>query len=319
MDSFSHSTFLSFFLLSSLLFPCSFAARILTAAEEKQPVAFTYHKGVLLSGPISVNLVWYGKFTASQRAVVSDFIDSLTAAREQNQQPSVSSWWAMAEKYYTQASATPPRLTLGDQILDEDCSLGRSLKNSDIEALAARGRRRRAINVVLTADDVAVEGFCMSRCGTHGSSPRSKSGRFAYIWVGDSAVQCPGQCAWPYHQPIYGPQAPPLVPPSGDVGVDGMVMNLASMIAGAVTKPSETASLWARRRRRSRRRRPAPVYTERELTRGTPASFWWTPPRAAATTPMGPTGASTSCRLSLTRQRHRVLLWCRCIGEYKDV
>ncbi|KAK8930733.1 hypothetical protein KSP39_PZI016650 [Platanthera zijinensis] len=237
MDSFSHSTFLSFFLLSSLLFPCSFAVRILTAAEEKQPDAFTYHKGVLLSGPISVNLVWYGKFTASQRAVVSDFIDSLTAAREQNLQPSVSSWWAMAEKYYTQASATPPRLTLGDQILDEDCSLGRSLKNSDIEALAARGRRRRAINVVLTAADVAVEGFCMSRCGTHGSSPRSKSGRFAYIWVGDSAVQCPGQCAWPYHQPIYGPQAPPLVPPSGDVGVDGMVMNLASMIAGAVTNP----------------------------------------------------------------------------------
>ncbi|KAK8941530.1 hypothetical protein KSP40_PGU016847 [Platanthera guangdongensis] len=236
MDSFCHSTFLSFFLLSSLLFPCSFAARILTA-EEKQPVAFTYHKGVLLSGPISINLIWYGKFTASQRAVVSDFIDSLTAAREQNQQPSVSSWWAMAEKYYTQASATPPRLTLGDQILDEDCSLGKSLKNSDIEALAARGRRRRAINVVLTADDVAVEGFCMSRCGTHGSSPRSKSGRFAYIWVGDSAVQCPGQCAWPYHQPIYGPQAAPLVPPSGDVGVDGMVMNLASMIAGAVTNP----------------------------------------------------------------------------------
>nr|CAD1826336.1 unnamed protein product [Ananas comosus var. bracteatus] len=47
----------------------------------------------------------------------------------------------------------------------------------------------------------------------------------------------PGQCAWPFHRPIYGPQTPPLVAPNGDVGVDGMVINLASMIAGAVTNP----------------------------------------------------------------------------------
>nr|CAD1826335.1 unnamed protein product [Ananas comosus var. bracteatus] len=81
----------------------------------------------------------------------------------------------------------------------------------------------------------------MSRCGAHGSSRpaprRSNSGRFAYVWVGNSAAQCPGQCAWPFHRPIYGPQTPPLVAPNGDVGVDGMVINLASMIAGAVTNP----------------------------------------------------------------------------------
>ncbi|KAJ4974518.1 hypothetical protein NE237_007692 [Protea cynaroides] len=28
---------------------------------------------------------------------------------------------------------------------------------------------------------------------------------FAYIWVGKSETQCPGQCAWPFHQPIDGP------------------------------------------------------------------------------------------------------------------
>jgi Phosphate-induced protein 1 conserved region len=36
---------------------------------------------------------------------------------------------------------------------------------------------------------------------------------------------------------LYGPQAPPLLPPNGNVGVDGMAMNLASMIAGTVTNP----------------------------------------------------------------------------------
>ncbi|PKU74372.1 protein EXORDIUM-like [Dendrobium catenatum] len=231
----SYSLFLCFCFMFYLLLGASLASRKLAAVEEKQPLTITYHKGEVLSGPISINLLWYGKFTAAQRAILSDFVSSLSASGVVK--PSVSSWWTMAEKYYTQSKLAPPRLNLGDQILDEDCSLGKSLKNSDIAALAARGRARRALNVVLTADDVAVEGFCMSRCGAHGSSPRSKAGRFAYIWVGNSAVQCPGQCAWPFHKPVYGPQAPPLVAPNGDVGVDGMVMNLASMIAGAVTNP----------------------------------------------------------------------------------
>ncbi|KAK1553584.1 hypothetical protein Q3G72_000792 [Acer saccharum] len=83
----------------------------------------------------------------------------------------------------------------------------------------------------------------MSRCGTHGSAP-SKSGnikgknyKFAYIWVGNSETQCPGQCAWPFHQPIYGPQNPALVAPNNDVGLDGIVINLASLLAGTATNP----------------------------------------------------------------------------------
>ncbi|GKD05849.1 EXORDIUM-like protein 2 [Tanacetum coccineum] len=81
----------------------------------------------------------------------------------------------------------------------------------------------------------------MSRCGSHGfataqtkQNPRT---RVAYAWVGNSETQCPGQCAWPFHQPIYGPQSPPLVAPNGDVGVDGMIINLATVLAGAVTNP----------------------------------------------------------------------------------
>jgi hypothetical protein len=39
------------------------------------------------------------------------------------------------------------------------------------------------------------------------------------------------------HQPVYGPQSTPLAPPNGDVGMDGLVINVASMVAGAVTNP----------------------------------------------------------------------------------
>ncbi|KAI3859019.1 hypothetical protein MKX03_011108 [Papaver bracteatum] len=126
----------------------------------------------------------------------------------------------------------------GRQIFDEKYSLGKSLSNKKIVRLASRGEQRNAINVVLTSADVVVDGFCSSRCGTHGSSlSASKKSKFAYIWVGNSETQCAGQCAWPFHQPIYGPQGSPLVAPNNDVGVDGMIINLASLLAGTATNP----------------------------------------------------------------------------------
>ncbi|KAJ8432021.1 hypothetical protein Cgig2_026724 [Carnegiea gigantea] len=205
---------------------------------------FQYHNGPLLSGRISINLIWYGKFTPSQRAIITDFITSLSSPAPKTNQPSVATWWKGTHRYYRNPSAVS--LSMGAQILDEAYSMGKSLSINHIQRLAARGGQPNAINVVFTAADVAVDGFCMSRCGTHGSSSASrtahlrggdKNNKFAYAWVGNPETQCPGQCAWPFHQPIYGPQSPPLVAPNNDVGLDGMVMNLASLLAGTVTNP----------------------------------------------------------------------------------
>ncbi|XP_039126672.1 protein PHOSPHATE-INDUCED 1 homolog [Dioscorea cayenensis subsp. rotundata] len=214
------------------------AGRPMTAPVDDQTfTAMRYHKGALLTGSISVNFIWYGKFTASQRAILSDLITSLYSPGESTAGPSVATWWKTVGEYYKQSNSQLPKLTLGDQILDEECSLGKSLTDDDIEKLAAKGSPNNAVNVLLTSADVSVSGFCMSRCGTHAASNKTKSGRFTYIWVGDSATQCPGQCAWPFHQPIYGPQTPPLVAPNGDVGLDGMVINVAKLLAGTVTNP----------------------------------------------------------------------------------
>ncbi|CAN1297466.1 Protein PHOSPHATE-INDUCED 1 [Linum perenne] len=85
-----------------------------------------------------------------------------------------------------------------------------------------------------------VDGFCSSKCGTHDTSSKSGSAsKFAYIWVGNSETQCPGQCSWPFHQSIYGPQSAPLIPPNNDVGIDGIIINLATLLAGTVTNPFE--------------------------------------------------------------------------------
>ncbi|KAI4321408.1 hypothetical protein MLD38_034791 [Melastoma candidum] len=241
----SSSPLFFLFLLSFL--HLSTATRRLHELVQPQTNLLQYHHGPLLSGPISIHLLWYGRFSPSQRAVVSDFFSSF-ANSPASLSPSVSHWWSTVEKYYPlsspRSSSLSLSLSLGPQILDDSYSLGKSLTQGQIRELASRGGQRNAINVVLTANDVAVEGFCSSRCGTHGSAPGSvvpnrngKSYKFAYIWVGNSEKQCPGQCAWPFHQPLYGPQSPPLGAPNNDVGIDGMVINIASLLAGTVTNP----------------------------------------------------------------------------------
>ena len=234
----SSQCFLKIFLLICV-FQISLASRRLNELVQDQSQLLHYHNGPLLSGKISINLIWYGKFKPAQKAIISDFVTSFSSSASQ---PSVASWWKTTEKYYhlTNKKSSTPLLSSGKQILDENYSLGKSLTSKQLVELSAKGDQENAINVVLTSADVAVEGFCMSRCGTHGSSAghsKGKNNKFAYIWVGNSETQCPGQCAWPFHQPIYGPQNPPLVAPNNDVGLDGMVINLASLLAGTATNP----------------------------------------------------------------------------------
>lgn len=202
---------------------------------EQQPLILKYHNGELLKGRITVNLLWYGSFTPIQRSIIVDFINSLTSSPGAPL-PSAATWWKTTENYNKGGGSSA--LVLGKQILHQDYFLGKYLKSTHLLALASNLNDVAAINVILTAKDVAVEGFCSGRCGTHGST-RSSDGktRTAYVWVGNSEAQCPGQCAWPFHQPIYGPQTPPLVAPNGDVGVDGMIINLATLLAGTVTNP----------------------------------------------------------------------------------
>ncbi|KAK3153580.1 hypothetical protein QOZ80_2BG0177720 [Eleusine coracana subsp. coracana] len=123
--------------------------------------------------------------------------------------------------------------------------MGKSLSRHHVEMLAARlGVAPGGVAVVLTARDVAVEGLCTSACGSHGAaSPGGASGT-AHVWVGDAAAQCPGRCAWPFHPAAdhgvgtHHSGGETVRAPNGDLGVDGLVVNLAAMLAGAVTNPT---------------------------------------------------------------------------------
>ncbi|KAJ1702592.1 hypothetical protein LUZ63_002371 [Rhynchospora breviuscula] len=228
---------------SSLFFPVCLIILSLGAPlsygdlAEELPMNLTYHNGALLTGSITVNFIWYGNFTASQKSVFTDFINSLSDGSVKKE-PSVATWWKTLNKYYNNTGISFPTLTLGKQIDDNSYSHGDSLNISDILPIASSGQQQNAINVVMTSVDVGVEGFCISRCGLHGSGPDSSQNRFTYIWLGNSSTQCPGQCAWPFSQIDDGPSTAPLVPPNGEVGTDGMVVNLASLLAGTCTNPN---------------------------------------------------------------------------------
>jgi len=195
--------------------------------EAEQKLVLRYHNGVLLKGRFSVNILWYGSFTPTQRSIIVDFINSLSFPAGAAQ-PSVASWWQTTEKYKGGSTT----LAVGKQI-DDQYSLGKRLSKNQLHSLASRFKYSSEINLVLTAKDVAVDGFCSSRCGTHNAIAKT----IPFIWVGNSETQCPGQCAFPFHQPPYGPQTPPLIAPNGDVGVDGMIINIATLLAGTVTNP----------------------------------------------------------------------------------
>ncbi|KAL5982240.1 Protein PHOSPHATE-INDUCED 1 [Asimina triloba] len=213
------------------------------ALGQGQTPQMLYHHGQLLSGSISLTPIWYGSFNPTQRAIVTDFLTSLTSSSANSQsEPSVASWWKATEKYYAQSKFQTPTFVLEKDVLDENYSLGKSLKSINLVQLAWKGKTSNAINIVLTAPDVTVEGFCSGRCGTHGSAPKGakvkKDGvHFAYVWVGNSESQCAGVCAWPFAKPLQGPPTPPLVSPNSDVGLDGMIINLASLLAGTATNP----------------------------------------------------------------------------------
>lgn len=205
----------------------------------------SYHNGAVLHGDIPVSIFWYGQFTPAQKSIILDFLLSLTAAPQAAPgSPSVAQWWSTIDEQYLSPAANPngaskqkTRILLANQLSDDTCSsMGKSLTMAQITDLAAKAEPKQGgIALVFTAQDVAVDGFGMGRCSVHGSDAGSGA---AYIWVGNPETQCPGECAWPFHEPVYGPQGAPLVAPNADVGVDGMVVNLASMLAGAATNPS---------------------------------------------------------------------------------
>ncbi|THU70321.1 hypothetical protein C4D60_Mb08t23760 [Musa balbisiana] len=93
---------------------------------QQQPLVLENHRDRLLEGNHTVNLLFYGRLSPSQRSIVADFVPSLSPAYPSLPPPSAASWWHTTSLY---GGGGPVRLYLGPQILDEGYTRGKSSNN----------------------------------------------------------------------------------------------------------------------------------------------------------------------------------------------
>lgn len=204
-----------------------------------------YHGGPLLtmSSAINVYLVWYGSFSLNDRTTINDFFASFKLTPFSRQGPTVSKWWETTQSYKDRAGKPVPSGVRVIKQIGDIYSLGKNIKRGQLANFIKSKIETKVlpldsngIYLFLTAKDVTVERFCMGSCGFHDKIMISRTSRVVFAHVGDPSVQCPGLCAWPYAVPAYGPPGQALAAPNG-VGTDGMVMNIATVLAGAATNP----------------------------------------------------------------------------------
>ncbi|XP_058085475.1 protein EXORDIUM-like 3 [Magnolia sinica] len=210
-------------------------------------VHLRYHMGPVLTANITVHPIWYGTWQPSQKHIIRSFLRSIPAVQAKS--PSVSGWWDIVRLYTDQTGANiTGTVHLGAEKDDRFYSHGKSLTRLSIQSVIKSAvfasKRPLPINprgglyLLLTSHDVHMQDFCGQVCGFHYFTFPSIVGyTLPYAWVGNSATQCPGVCAYPFSVPVYIPGLKPLKAPNGDIGVDGMVSVIAHELAELATNP----------------------------------------------------------------------------------
>lgn len=198
----------------------------------------------LLTGHVSVFLIYYGDFSASQTSLVETFTSNIAA----------SSWWNIENKYYSQATNASAKVYVGDDVkftksVTDHYSLGKNLSGNDlptiIQAQIKNGQLPEDLNAVyfvLTAGDVSesmppklgTASFCTDYCGYHVSTTLASGAKIFYAQAGVPTA-CMTGCG--------GPNASNS--PNNDTGIDAMISVVAHELAEAVSDPeSDGTRAW---------------------------------------------------------------------------
>ncbi|KAJ9539719.1 hypothetical protein OSB04_026225 [Centaurea solstitialis] len=214
-------------------------------------VKLRYHMGPVLTSNITVHIIWYGTWPSSQKKIIREFINSISATnhRQSEKYPSVSDWWKTVQLYTDQTGSNISRtVRLGEEKNDRFLSHGKTLTRLSIQsviksAITAKTKplpvqSKGGLYLLLTGEDVYVQDFCQNVCGFHYFTfPAIVGFTLPYAWVGNSAKLCPGICAYPFAVPEYMPGVTPVKSPNGEVGVDGMISVIGHEIAELASNP----------------------------------------------------------------------------------
>ncbi|KAL1211450.1 Protein EXORDIUM-like 6 [Cardamine amara subsp. amara] len=215
------------------------------------------------NGTIDLSLLWYGNFTPVQKERVKDFIDSLNFDAKEGLDPKVSAWWKIVESYLerfevkdiyrhkknNKTVAQRIKVKIVRSYVDEKMKFGKELTIGNSEKLVetAMGNMSKVLPVVLLSAQVNALGlgFCNGTCQRHAlHAIKGKKEAQPYIMVSNPAVQCPGVCAWPFHTADKGPRGMTYQPPSGEIGADALVIQLATGLADFASNPALTEHLF---------------------------------------------------------------------------
>jgi hypothetical protein len=199
------------------------------------PIGISYNVGApVLTGPLSVYVIYYGAFTATQKSVVENFVSGVGS----------SAWWNIQNKYYYQQSTFTPKVYVGDSVVlkgtvTDKYSLGKSLSASAAPTLIQANidanripEDTNAVYIVLIAGDVqhSMPGptvFCKDYCGNHNSATLRSGKTIVYAFSG-MPTACVNTCV---------PALNRAVSPNNDIPLSGMVSAMAHELVEAVSNP----------------------------------------------------------------------------------
>ncbi|GJP72861.1 hypothetical protein CLOP_g3626 [Closterium sp. NIES-67] len=194
----------------------------------------------VMYAPIAVYIIWYGKFSSTQKAMVR----ALTRSFNPSSDDSITAplWWNINRLYYDRKGRfISSSVTVADETDDTGYSRGASLTDDEVNSLVTSAISSRklpydadGVYFVLSDETVSQSAqgssFCTHFCGWHSYTDVSGKGRAITSWVGNAKSKCPGSC-------ITSLISSSSASPNRDKGMDGLLSVYAHELAEATSSP----------------------------------------------------------------------------------
>ena len=196
----------------------------------------TYNGGPILDGTTSVYVIYYGKFTAKDRAVTNTFLSKIGGSPLYNVN---TTYFNAARKHIKNVVKFNPKTNT----VNDNYSLGKNLTDAQVQGLVGKYIKNKklpndknGVYFVFTAEDVTESApfgsFCTVYCGYHGPSTSIVRGEtIKYSFVGNAATQCPTGCIG--NIAVFGDSNSP----NNDPGADGAVSVMFHELSESVSDP----------------------------------------------------------------------------------